>query len=443
MRSWAVPKGPSTDPAQRRLAMAVEDHPMSWNEFEGVIGPGYGAGTVIVWDQGAYTGTTEGKSMAEALDDGYARFVLEGHKLRGEWSLRRMSGDNGKAGSCRSAATRSPTLSATRRGTSPESVVSGLTIEEVANSSDEGEHTTDQGDRQPREARRSQPAVRKDRQARARPRGREPAGVTLEAPQRGGGEGQWGVNRRHLGHGPDDGPSRASRHGDRPGEGFKSAAPGHGRPDPPRPPAARLNLDELARACHEAGVRHRPPRARSSGSSATSRARRSCAIMRGEAHVRSASLSAASCSCWAKPVSRCRSPTRSPPAGASTAAGRRSPWSSTAHLPIALRLAQGHRREREACARGPVAAPLHARLGYPHRARRVGPLALVVGDPHRHVVHADAENVRQGRRATAVGLDRAVAVEVPGVVDDLSRRGPSNPTRRASSPCRPSRSSGA
>src|SRR3954467_1994892 len=58
MRSWAVPKGPSTDPAQRRLAMAVGDHPMSWNEFEGVIGPGYGAGAVIRWDEGEYRNTT-------------------------------------------------------------------------------------------------------------------------------------------------------------------------------------------------------------------------------------------------------------------------------------------------------------------------------------------------------------------------------------------------
>jgi DNA ligase D-like protein (predicted 3'-phosphoesterase) len=128
-----VPKGPSTDPAQRRLAMAVDDHPMSWNEFEGVIGPGYGAGTVIVWDQGEYRNTTERKSMAEALGDGYARFVLEGHKLRGEWSLRRMSGAGNE---------KSWLLSKRRDGHAdpdrdpvrdePESVVSGLTVEEVA-----------------------------------------------------------------------------------------------------------------------------------------------------------------------------------------------------------------------------------------------------------------------------------------------------------------------
>jgi DNA ligase D-like protein (predicted 3'-phosphoesterase) len=129
MRSWAVPKGPSTDPAQRRLAMAVEDHPMSWNEFEGVIGPGYGAGTVIRWDEGIYRNTSE-RPMAEALDEGYARFVLEGRKLVGEWSLRRMSGDRGWLLVKR----RDEHADASRDiiSESPESVLSGLTIEEVA-----------------------------------------------------------------------------------------------------------------------------------------------------------------------------------------------------------------------------------------------------------------------------------------------------------------------
>jgi DNA ligase D-like protein (predicted 3'-phosphoesterase) len=131
MRSWAVPKGPSLNPADRRLAMAVEDHPMSWNEFEGVIGAGYGAGTVIRWDEGEYRNTTpDTADMADALEAGYARFELEGHKLRGEWSLRRMSGDRGWLLSKR----RDDLADAERDvvADSPESVLSGLTIEEVA-----------------------------------------------------------------------------------------------------------------------------------------------------------------------------------------------------------------------------------------------------------------------------------------------------------------------
>jgi DNA ligase D-like protein (predicted 3'-phosphoesterase) len=139
MRSWAVPKGPSTDPAERRLAMAVDDHPMSWNSFEGVIGPGYGAGTVIVWDEGEYTGTIEGKSMAEALDAGYARFLLEGRKLRGEWSLRRMSGA-GREDSWLLSKRRDEHADPNRDPVrdEPESVVSGLTIEQVADGAERG-----------------------------------------------------------------------------------------------------------------------------------------------------------------------------------------------------------------------------------------------------------------------------------------------------------------
>jgi DNA ligase D-like protein (predicted 3'-phosphoesterase) len=132
MRSWAVPKGPSYDPAERRLAMAVEDHPMSWNDFEGVIGRGYGAGTVIVWDRGRYRHTGEEADMAAALEDGYARFVLEGEKLCGEWSLRRMSGQRKESWllSKRRDEHADPGRDVVEE--EPASVVSGLTIEEVA-----------------------------------------------------------------------------------------------------------------------------------------------------------------------------------------------------------------------------------------------------------------------------------------------------------------------
>ena len=134
MRSWAVPKGPSYDPSQRRLAMEVEDHPMSWNEFEGVIGSGYGAGTVIVWDRGTYEPTTPDEAgMAEALQAGYARFALRGEKLRGEWSLRRMSG-SGRERQWLLVKRRDDDADPQRDPVrdAPQSVVSGLTIEEVA-----------------------------------------------------------------------------------------------------------------------------------------------------------------------------------------------------------------------------------------------------------------------------------------------------------------------
>jgi DNA ligase D-like protein (predicted 3'-phosphoesterase) len=131
MRSWAVPKGPSTDPRDKRLAMEVEDHPMSWNDFEGVIARGYGKGTVIVWDRGTYRGLSD-VPMHEALERGHASFWLEGEKLRGGWSLRRTHA--GPKPKWLLIKKRDEEADARRRPTStqPESVVSGRTIEEVA-----------------------------------------------------------------------------------------------------------------------------------------------------------------------------------------------------------------------------------------------------------------------------------------------------------------------
>jgi bifunctional non-homologous end joining protein LigD len=95
MKSWAVPKGPSLDPAVKRLAMQVEDHPIEYNQFEGTIPEGeYGGGTVMLWDQGSYRNEGDDPDPVEALRRGHSegdlKFVLQGKRLRGSWVLVRM-----------------------------------------------------------------------------------------------------------------------------------------------------------------------------------------------------------------------------------------------------------------------------------------------------------------------------------------------------------------
>ncbi|HZR30690.1 MAG TPA: non-homologous end-joining DNA ligase [Terriglobales bacterium] len=88
LKSWAVPKGPSLDPADKRLAMMVEDHPVSYFDFEGIIPPGnYGAGTVMVWDVGTWEPQGDLHAM---LEKGDLKFVLHGQKLKGGFVLARM-----------------------------------------------------------------------------------------------------------------------------------------------------------------------------------------------------------------------------------------------------------------------------------------------------------------------------------------------------------------
>jgi bifunctional non-homologous end joining protein LigD len=94
--SWAVPKGPSLDPSVKRLAMQVEDHPVEYAGFEGVIPEGeYGGGTVMVWDKGTWT--PESDDAAEALQKGDLKFTLDGKKLRGSWVLVRTRGFGGRS----------------------------------------------------------------------------------------------------------------------------------------------------------------------------------------------------------------------------------------------------------------------------------------------------------------------------------------------------------
>jgi bifunctional non-homologous end joining protein LigD len=89
--SWAVPKGPSLDPSVKRLAMQVEDHPVEYASFEGVIPEGeYGGGTVMVWDTGTWS--AESPDVAAALEKGDLKFALHGKKLKGSWVLVRTRG---------------------------------------------------------------------------------------------------------------------------------------------------------------------------------------------------------------------------------------------------------------------------------------------------------------------------------------------------------------
>jgi DNA ligase D-like protein (predicted 3'-phosphoesterase) len=126
MRSWAVPKGPSLDPAAKRLAVQVEDHGLAHNDFEG----GLGDGAVIVWDRGTYE---QGGRVAwpEALDRGHAVFVLHGEKLRGGFALQRTR--PGAKPQWLLIKRRDEAADARRDpvATRPESVLSGRTLEQL------------------------------------------------------------------------------------------------------------------------------------------------------------------------------------------------------------------------------------------------------------------------------------------------------------------------
>lgn len=133
--SWAVPKGPSPDPAQRRLAIHVEDHPVDYADFEGIIPEGeYGGGTVIVWDRGPYRNLMGEKdeplTVRESVEAGHVEVWLEGEKLRGGYVLVRIDEEKDqwlliKMKDTEADEQRDPLA------TSPESVVTGRTIDEV------------------------------------------------------------------------------------------------------------------------------------------------------------------------------------------------------------------------------------------------------------------------------------------------------------------------
>jgi DNA ligase D-like protein (predicted 3'-phosphoesterase) len=138
LKSWAVPKGPSLNPRDKRLAMPTEDHPMAYAKFEGMIPEGeYGAGPVIVWDAGAYRNLNQkdGRDvpMGQALENGHAKFWLEGKKLNGGFALTRTPVGGGGREKWLLVKLKDEAADARRKPVSsqPESVISGLTIEEM------------------------------------------------------------------------------------------------------------------------------------------------------------------------------------------------------------------------------------------------------------------------------------------------------------------------
>jgi len=142
LKSWAVPKGFSTDPADKRLAIQVDDHDLAAYDFEGVIPEDdYGGGTVLIWDRGTYENMSENEDgdhadMKDGLDDGHLAVKLHGEKLQGGYALTRIR--NGekpqwllvKIDDDQADARRNPV------STEPDSVVSGRSIDDIADEED-------------------------------------------------------------------------------------------------------------------------------------------------------------------------------------------------------------------------------------------------------------------------------------------------------------------
>jgi len=103
LKSWAIPKGPTVDSNDRRLAVQTEDHPLDYIDFEGVIPEGeYGGGTVLVWDNGTYENLRaqkddDARDMAGSIEDGFVEVRLDGEKIRGGYVLKRTNGEGEKS----------------------------------------------------------------------------------------------------------------------------------------------------------------------------------------------------------------------------------------------------------------------------------------------------------------------------------------------------------
>jgi bifunctional non-homologous end joining protein LigD len=178
MKSWAVPKGPSYDPAMKRLAMEVEDHPIEYNAFEGTIPKGqYGGGTVMLWDRGTYEPESGGGD--EALREGYKRgdlkIILHGERLNGGWVLVRMRRGESARAQWLLIKHRDETADATKDVTAEEmtSVTTGRTMEQIAseNGAVWNSNRADDTDSVPsRKPSAKKPAAKKAARRKAQPR---------------------------------------------------------------------------------------------------------------------------------------------------------------------------------------------------------------------------------------------------------------------------------
>ena len=137
LKSWAIPKGPSTNPQDKRLAVPTEDHPLAYAGFEGVIPEGeYGGGTVLVWDTGIYRNLTEKKGEAiplgQAVAHGHVKVWLEGSKLKGGYALTRFKTGKDEAWLLVKADDEAADPRRNPVADEPQSVLTGRTLEEIS-----------------------------------------------------------------------------------------------------------------------------------------------------------------------------------------------------------------------------------------------------------------------------------------------------------------------
>lgn len=130
--SWAIPKGPSLSPREKRLAVRTDDHPLGYATFEGKIPPGsYGAGTVIVWDYGRWEMQRANEDPQRALQAGALKFILHGQKLRGRWVLVRLKGRSENAWLLIKERDAEARQDCVITEAAPHSALSGRTLEDV------------------------------------------------------------------------------------------------------------------------------------------------------------------------------------------------------------------------------------------------------------------------------------------------------------------------